>query len=1016
MPSLRLSDPVWLVLIALTVPTVWLGVRWLLGMSAARRVTIIASRTLLLTLLALALAGASSPRQTDAIAVVAVLDVSDSARSNAPTLLDEDGSILEFDEQVRSMLIAAAVSRESDDRLGLVLFDAVAAASAMPTRADPTGRPLDARYREGTDLAQALRLAAAMLPADASGRLLLISDGNQTSGDALAAAGSLVRADGSPVPVDVLPIRYRIDKEVLVERVDVPPTAISESTVTVRIVLRSTAPATGSLSLLYDGAVVDINGSAQGNARPLRLGTGQRVETAEVTLDSQRVHRFEAVWEPTLSTGEEGSGSPARPLADTSLRNNRARSFTITPGTGSVLVMQSTPSETTLVRTLRASGLRVETADPVAAPTDVLGWQGHDLVILDDVSADAVPGLSQRSLASAVTEFGVGLVMIGGPSSFGAGGWRGSPIEPLLPVALDVPDRMVMPRVALMLVLDSSGSMGQSVLGSARSQQQIANEAAARAVTSLGPTDLVGVIRFSNASQTVVPLAPNDQPDETERRILSIRHGGGTNLLPALEDANRALQQADADLKHVVVLSDGRSQNEELLPQLARQMADAGITVTTISVGDEADTQTLRKIASQGEGSFYEVIDPNRLPAVFLSAVRIVRSPMLREGDFVPVRTAASPLIEGLPAELPPLGGLVLTTRRDEVGIATALSASDGVPVLAHWQAGLGRVAAFTSDASDWAQPWIDSPAYRRLWTTLARSLSRPDDDRRFAVRTRLDGDSLRMSLEAYQPDGTPMGGLDIPVTVFTPSGEQLRARLTQTAPGLYESVVPAAESGDYIAIARPTGSGLPLPAAVGGLSRPDGAEHRSLASNEALLEAIAQRTGGRVLEATIAGGQSLFTLQDRPTRRAWIPLWQPLLTAALVVLMLDIGTRRVAWDRWLSREFADDFRRQAASATTDRSALAERAAAALRARKVDPAVPNTAASNRDADALRLVRDAQQRRQQAATGTTASKQPKPASSPTPNTPEPPAAADGEQSSASGLLAAKRRARDRYGDS
>lgn len=1029
MSSLRLSDPFWLLLLALCIPTLWIGAHWLLGMSRARRVTVIASRTLLLVLLALALAGASSPRQTDALAVVVLLDVSDSVRANAPVLADAQGEPVEFEDRVRQMLAAASAARQSDDRLGVVLFDGAAAAAAMPTRADPSDRSFDAHYAEGTDLGGALRLAAAMLPADASGRLLLISDGDQTTGDALAAADTLVRGDGSPVPVDVVPVEYHIEREVLVERVDVPPNAISESTITVRIVLRATAPATGRLSLLYDSLPVDLTPGEPGTSRPLRLSRGQRIETAAVHLDARRVHRFEAVWEPTL-TNPSPTGR-AVPVADTSLQNNRARAFTVTPGTGSVLVVQSSQATTTLVRTLREAKIRVDVADPATAPEDLLGWQGHDLVMLDDIAAESLSERSQQALVAAVTKLGTGLVMIGGYNSFGAGGWQGSPIEPILPVKLDVPDRLIMPRVALMLVLDSSGSMGQSVLGSARTQQQIANQAAARAVASLSPSDLVGVIRFSNSAKTVVPLAPNDQPEATAQRILSIRHGGGTNLLPALRVAQQILNDADADLKHVVVLSDGRSQNEDQLAPLAKEMSRSGITVTTISVGDEADTDTLRSVAAQGEGSFYEVIDPNRLPAVFLSAVRVVRSPMIREGEFIPVRTAASTLTDELPGTLPMLTGLVLTTQRDDPGVLTPIKTPDEMPVLAHWQTGLGRVAAFTSDASQWATHWIDTPIYRRFWVRVVRTLSRPSDDRRFVLRSKPQGDAIRFSVEAYQPDGTPTDGLQIPASIYTPEGQQISARLTQTAPGLYEAVVPATTSGDYVAIARPTDptdpQGVALPAAVGGVTIPEGAEHRSLASNDSLLAEIAKRTGGHVLRPTLEDARSLFTATDRPTRRAWIPLWQPLLTAVLIVLMLDIGTRRVAWDRWLSREFNDEFRRQTLAATADRSASAQRAASALRTRsapRVSAQVPPT--TENDVDALRLVREAQQARQAqqsaASRPTAASKSssgdPIPYEKTKANTPpvDPPKASEDQsenQSSASGLLAAKRRVKKRF---
>ena len=282
-------------------------------------------------------------------------------------------------------------------------------------------------------------------------------------------------------------------------------------------------------------------------------------------------------------------------------------------------------------------------------------------------------------------------------------------------------------------------------------------------------------------------------------------------------------------------------------------------------------------------------------------------------------------------------------------------------------------------------------------------------------MRTRLEGDTLRLSLEAYQPDGEPTDGLDVPVLVFAPGGEQLRSRFTQTAPGLYETSVPATDSGDYIAIARPTLGGVALPAALGGLSRPAGAEHRSLRSNNALLEQIALLTGGRVLEPRTACGLSLFTFNPRPFRRAWIPLWQPLVVLTLIVLLLDIATRRVAWDRWFSREFADEFRAQAAAAALDRSSTARQAAERLRQKAGERARPtrSSAASESNA-AIELVRQAQRSRSQAAPGSGVSgptKTTKPAASDKPASPE----ASGQGSSASGLLAAKRRARQQMED-
>src|SRR6185436_9659353 len=229
------------------------------------------------------------------------------------------------------------------------------------------------------------------------------------------------------------------------------------------------------------------------------------------------------------------------------------------------------------------------------------------------------------------------------------------------------------------------------------SQQQVANEAAALAVKSLDKRDLVGVIVFNSETSVLVPLAKNDDAKATAEKILSISSGGGTVLGPAMEEAAKQLGQSKAALKHVIILSDGQSMQSETLPGIAAQMRRGGINVSTIAVGDGADDKTMRQIAIDGGGAYYPVTNPSLLPRFFLKAVKIIRSPMVREVEFQPViHASGSPLVAGL-SQPPPLGGLVLTQRRPEATITYAMTAPTGEPLLAHWSVDLGHVAAFTS-------------------------------------------------------------------------------------------------------------------------------------------------------------------------------------------------------------------------------------------------------------------------------------------------------------------------------
>lgn len=1015
--TIGFDHPGWLWAAPAAVPLLWLTARWFASMSAARRWSAVILRALLVTLLAGILAGASAVRRTDRVAVIGVLDVSGSVRRFADGGTGPDGTPISAIEAARRFFAAAIPQREPDDLFGLVAFDGRSLAIAAPTRGDPTDRSLDVSMAEGTDIAAALRYAAALVPPDAAGRLVLVSDGNETSGDAEGAAREL-SARGSGLPISVVPLAYSVTGETMVEAVDAPPRAASEAAVTVRVTITSTDGARGTLFLSREGEPIDINGDEPGTGRRLDLPPGTHVELIRVQLDASRLHRFRAVFEPDRAA--DGS-----PVGDARVENNSGEAFTITPGRGSVLVLDGagggspTGAGATLAGVWREAGLDVSVRPPDAAPTDLLELQQYDLVVLQNVPAEGVPPALHDLLPTYVRELGGGLVMIGGPDSFGAGGWHGTKVEEVLPVALDLPERLVQPEAAVVFVLDVSGSMRRRVMGTTLSQQEVANQAAALAVRTLDRKDLVGVIAFSDRSEVIVPLGPNSDPERTASRVLSLSPGGGTNMGPALEEAGRQLRAVGASVKHVILVSDGRSLGYETLPDLAAQVhARDGVAISTISIGDESDEQTMERMAARGGGTFYPVYNPAMLPRFFLKAVRIVRSPMVREAPFTPVvLPAPSPIIEGLD-QPPRLLGLTLTRRRPEPTITYAMQAPTGEPLLAHWSVELGRVAAFTSDAHRWAAPWMDWPGYRRMWTQLARTISRAPATPGMDLSTEVRGDRLSVRLDAAGSDGRPLDLLTVVATVHAPSGREVEVALTQTASGLYEGVVPASESGSHVVLVKPRLGPRRLPPVIGGVSVASGAEYRRLRSDAGLLRRIADATGGRVLSLDDPAGAGLFRREGLTPAEARSPLGRTLLLWTLVVLLMDVATRRIAWDRFVSRDFGVDVRRAIAEAVSDRGASAARAMRRLRGGR--RAVVNASDTALDADdAGRLAEEAARRRAAARLdairsrpGVGADRAPAPPDS-TRGTAPSRADEAGTPPTEGGLLAAKRRARERF---
>lgn len=996
-----LDDPRWLLVALIAIPSAILAIHWFATMAAARRWSAVVLRALLIATLAVILAGLTSVRSTNRLAVVAVLDISQSIRLFADVGNDpQTQRPLDPIDAAWQFLRAASPERGPEDLLGLVVFDGRTIAIATPTAADISPRLAtvrDAPAAAGTDIASALRFAASLIPPDAAGRLILLSDGNQTTGDAESAARQLASTSTRLLPIDVVPLTIRAEREVIVESLNVPPRAASQATVTARVTLRATAPARGRLVLTLAGQ--PLTGDAA--PRDLTLDPGTRTELINIRLPEGRVHDLRAVWEPQL---DPATGSA---LGDTRLENNTAEAFAITPGRGSVLIIDPEAAGSNsagLAAALRASLIGVTVASPESLPASPLELQAFDLLILANVPAELVTDAAQKSIVTAVGELGMGLVMVGGPESFGAGGWKGSLIEPLLPVKLDLPERLVQPDAAVMIVLDNSGSMARPVAGSALSKQEIANQSAALAIRSLDAKDLFGMVVFNNTFNNYIPLAPNTDSKATSQRVLGITAGGGTNAPPALRAALEQIREARAAVKHVILITDGVSQNREELPQIAQTMRDNGITLSTIGVGDEMDEATMAATASAGGGRFFAVTNPALLPRFLLKAVRVVRSPMIRLGDFQPaILATASPLIAGLGTP-PQLKGLVLTQPRPEPTITNALAHPQGEPILSHWVYQLGQVAAFTSDASlgadGWAQRWRDWPGYQLFWSTLARTLARPQTSGTFDLSTTVDGDRLRLRLEATGAAREPLDRLSVPAQLFAAGGSSrpVELSLTQTGPGVYEATSPPLAAGNYVATITPRQGDRRLTPVVGGVSIGSNAEFRSLVSNPALLRRIAQDTGGRVLTLNNPADAKPFDRTGLQPSIARTPLLLPLLALAITLLLLDIATRRIAWDRLTSSEFNP----RTATTTSD----THRATAAVKSELPTRAPAPTSLG--DTDAERIIQEQRARRMRERLDQARAMRAQAADSP----PDTSAAEDAGPTS---LLEAKRRARQQLDD-
>ncbi|RMH21079.1 MAG: VWA domain-containing protein, partial [Gammaproteobacteria bacterium] len=360
--SIRFDHPEYLWLLLLAVPIAWLGMHSLVVLEPARRWTIIGLRLALLLLLVLMLAGLQAVRTHDDLTVIAVVDQSESVRRFArpPKTPDQQESLseVEFPLWVRTFLEQRAQDRRDGDRLGLVTYDGQPRVKALPHPATNLDSDTIDRPVEGTNTAEAIRSAMALFPPDSGHRLVLVTDGNDTTGDVIAAAHE---AAATGIPIDVVPVRYRVEQEVMVERLYAPNEAREGQTVTLRVVLRATRPTEGQMLLLHDENPIDLNGQTPGQGAPIQiedwtleeaddhpsttevntfeedtdadntnsaLGRYVAVREVDVPLAYTGVNRFRAIFEPAKGQ-------------DTMAVNNQAEAFTLVAGKGRILFVDN---------------------------------------------------------------------------------------------------------------------------------------------------------------------------------------------------------------------------------------------------------------------------------------------------------------------------------------------------------------------------------------------------------------------------------------------------------------------------------------------------------------------------------------------------------------------------------------------------------------------------------------------------------------------------------------------------
>jgi Ca-activated chloride channel family protein len=780
--------------------------------------------------------------------------------------------------------VEAARSVRGRHEVRLVRFAGGADEVVLPTSPEVAIAPLERMTEEdgrATDLEAALRLAFGLLPHEDLKRLVVVTDGLETRGSSAAAIDTARRFNVQVHHLDVSDVPRPSELMVtgLKAPEDITPRVAFKAVATVK----ATDAMSAQCEFMVDGVLaetVDVD-----------LAAGDNPVEVSVRVREGGDRRLAVACE-SVEGSQDRIGS-----------NNRFEVPVRVPAKPKVLYVEGERRYRKNLMAALDGDFEVEMRGPGGVPATLRDAQRYDAIVISDVAKRGDLGGDQvaRRHMLALERYvkaGGGLIWAGGENSFGPGGYGGTLLErKVLPVRFDVARKEDIPSLALMLVIDRSGSMSGPKL-------ELAKEAARATLDVLQPSDKLGIIAFDSAPVTVVRLQRAANRLKITDSVSRLNPGGGTAIFPALDQAYRVLSATQAKVKHMILLTDGQSNRSGVLDIVAQAYSER-ITISTVAVGMGSDQQLLMQIAEEGGGRYYFTDRADNIPKLFLKEASEVSRQALVEDRFrarLVKRFRHHEIFKGLDfRKAPALLGYVSTRpkRRAEVMLRTHL----GEPLLARWRLGLGRAVVWTSDTKNkWAHGWLRWSGYAKFWRQLVRDtlrVERPEPT--FAMRADIAQGVLSVGVDAVDDDDQFIDGLVSEVTVIDPLGVDHPLPLRQTAPGHYEGRLALDTFGPYVirgrhvassdpeALTQGTEDGAAVHRSYQALAWPFPTEHLLGEPNLAAIQELSTRTGG-VVAPTNA---QLFDTQGQTTP-VRSPRWPLPLYAALALLLLDVLSRRV--------------------------------------------------------------------------------------------------------------------------
>ncbi|OPX44480.1 von Willebrand factor type A domain protein [Ruminiclostridium hungatei] len=840
--GLSFERPYLLVLIPVLLGLVILSIRWLKRMNRNKKTWITVLRCAVLALLILALSGTSLTWKLNNVTTLFLIDASDSTLSGR--------------SQMEQFIREAYKLKGPKDKLGVISFGDNAQVESFVSD-EASFSKIEGRINGNyTNIENALATSLSLLPGNSNKRVVLLSDGEENSGSAARIAMSLQEQD---IDFKYYKVEKNTGEEALVEKIEVPERLALDEEFNLVVTINSTTVQQAKLTLVSD-----------------------RTKLSEQTVQLQKGTNKFVFRDRAVSGGFKSYNVLIEPEKDSLPQNNEASAFTNIVAKPKILVLEDQKGEAEeLIKMLKASSMDYTLVDAKAAPGNVQDMNAYKTIITCNVQIDNLNSGFKNSLESYVKDFGGGFIATGGDNSFALGGYSKTPLEKVLPVYMDMRGKKEAPKMALLLIIDKSGSMSEGVAGI--SKVDMAKEGAIRSLESLrAGKDEIGVLSLDGAYSWVVKRQIINDPKAIEEDIGSIRADGGTSIIPSLKAAYESLKESDAKIKHIILLTDGLAERvgyDSLLQDINKE----SITVSTVAVGQDSDKALLSMIANSCSGRFYVTDAYSNIPSIFTKETFMAARTYLNNREFTPVINYEHSVLKGV-AEggLPSLLGYVGASQKETARVVLRSDEED--PILTVWQYGLGKAVAWNSDVTGkWSSNYIPWEKNIKLWQNIINFTVENYNNENASLEISQQGSKATVTLKNKTADNE----LNTKATVLTPSGETVEAQLNPVAPGEYSGTFDIKEDGVYMVSGKQEKNGELVNALMQGHAVQYSPEYKINSGDN--MEKLTADVGGKLIkepEEVFAGD-----IRHKTGQR---DLTAYLISMFLILFMLDIALRRL--------------------------------------------------------------------------------------------------------------------------